>query len=136
MRHTRHLIIMCGMHAYGCVNENHVSTNEFNIKMTRINVPFQLIIPAYMLTNFALIFLQAFEHLVQRELIGFMDNRGNNQPIEFRAVKLLISSHELFQGLKSYRFCPVSSFKDKHLCCVPSVLSMKKYCSISCASIS
>ncbi|KAJ9708311.1 hypothetical protein PVL29_000388 [Vitis rotundifolia] len=55
--------------------------------------------------------LRAFEHLVQRELICFMDNRGNNQSIEFRAVKLLISSHELYQGLKSYRSCPVSSFK-------------------------
>lgn len=50
--------------------------------------------------------LRAFEHLVQRELICFMDNRGNNQSIEFRAVKLLISSHELYQGLKSYRSCP------------------------------
>nr|CAN69810.1 hypothetical protein VITISV_043106 [Vitis vinifera] len=58
--------------------------------------------------------LRAFEHLVQRELICFMDNRGNNQSIEFRAVKLLISSHELYQGLKSYRSCPVSSYKNSH----------------------
>ncbi|PON38385.1 Origin recognition complex subunit [Trema orientale] len=50
--------------------------------------------------------LRAFEHLLQRELISFNDNRGNNQSIEFRPVKLLVSSHELHQGLKSYRSCP------------------------------
>ncbi|RXH70228.1 hypothetical protein DVH24_007484 [Malus domestica] len=46
--------------------------------------------------------LRAFEHLLQRELIGFADNRGQNQSIEFSPVKLLISSHELHQGMKSY----------------------------------
>ncbi|KAL5828121.1 hypothetical protein ACOSQ4_019918 [Xanthoceras sorbifolium] len=50
--------------------------------------------------------LRAFEHLLQRELICFQDNRGQSQSIEFRAVKLLISSVELHQGLKSYRSCP------------------------------
>ncbi|EXB65588.1 Origin recognition complex subunit 4 [Morus notabilis] len=50
--------------------------------------------------------LRAFEHLLQRELISFTDSRGNNQSIEFRPVKLLVSSHELHQGLKSYRSCP------------------------------
>ncbi|KAK2635305.1 hypothetical protein Ddye_030097 [Dipteronia dyeriana] len=50
--------------------------------------------------------LRAFEHLLKRELICFTDNRGYNQSIEFRAVKLLVSSVELHQGLKSYRSCP------------------------------
>ncbi|KAF5188329.1 Origin recognition complex subunit [Thalictrum thalictroides] len=50
--------------------------------------------------------LRAFEHLLQRELISFGDSRGQNQSIEFRPVKLLISSHELLQGLKLYRSCP------------------------------
>lgn len=93
------------------MNENYVSKIEFNIKMTHVCVPFQLIIPACN-NKFWSQLLQAFEHLVQRELICFMDNRGNNQSIEFRAVKLLISSHELYQGLKSYRSCPVSSYKN------------------------
>ncbi|KAF3943908.1 hypothetical protein CMV_029576 [Castanea mollissima] len=55
--------------------------------------------------------LRAFEHLLQRELICFTDNRGQNQSVEFRPVKLLISSHELQQGLKSYRSCPAILFK-------------------------
>ncbi|KAL7001064.1 origin recognition complex subunit 4 [Sarracenia purpurea var. burkii] len=50
--------------------------------------------------------LRAIEHLLERELITFMDHRGNNQSIEFRPMKLLISYHELYQGLKSYRLCP------------------------------
>lgn len=54
--------------------------------------------------------LQAFEHLLQRELISFEDNRGHGQSAEFRPVKLLISRPELYQGLKSYPSCPVSSF--------------------------
>ncbi|CAA3011052.1 origin of replication complex subunit 4 [Olea europaea subsp. europaea] len=54
--------------------------------------------------------LRAFEHLLQRELISFEDNRGHGQSAEFRPVKLLISRPELYQGLKSYPSCPVSSF--------------------------
>ncbi|XP_048229394.1 origin of replication complex subunit 4 isoform X2 [Ricinus communis] len=50
--------------------------------------------------------LRAFERLLQRELICFMDNRGQNQSVEFRPVKLLISYAELQEGLKSYRSCP------------------------------
>lgn len=50
--------------------------------------------------------LRAFEHLLQRQLISLVDNRGHSQSIEFRPVRLLISSHELHQGLKSYRCCP------------------------------
>lgn len=52
--------------------------------------------------------MQAFENLLQRELISFADNRGYSQSVEFRPVKLLISHVELHQGLKSYRSCPVS----------------------------
>ncbi|KAH7516444.1 hypothetical protein FEM48_Zijuj10G0135800 [Ziziphus jujuba var. spinosa] len=50
--------------------------------------------------------LRAFEHLLQRELISFTDKRGQNQSVEFHPVKLLVSFHELHQGLKSYRSCP------------------------------
>ncbi|CAL5350261.1 unnamed protein product [Camellia sinensis] len=57
-------------------------------------------------------FNSAFEHLLERELISFMDNRGHNQSVEFRPVKLLISYHELYQGLKSYRSCPLKGFID------------------------
>nr|XP_009766229.1 PREDICTED: origin recognition complex subunit 4-like [Nicotiana sylvestris] len=52
--------------------------------------------------------LRAFEHLLQRQLISLVDNRGHGQSVEFRPVRLLISSYELHQGLKSYRSCPVS----------------------------
>ncbi|KAM7270523.1 hypothetical protein ACFE04_029737 [Oxalis oulophora] len=51
--------------------------------------------------------LRAFEHLLQRELVSFVDNKGQGQSIEFRPVKLLISPAELHHGLKSYRSCPV-----------------------------
>nr|XP_009766225.1 PREDICTED: uncharacterized protein LOC104217629 [Nicotiana sylvestris] len=50
--------------------------------------------------------LRAFEHLLQRQLISLVDNRGHGQSVEFRPVRLLISSYELHQGLKSYRSCP------------------------------
>lgn len=50
--------------------------------------------------------LRAFEHLIQYELICFMDNRGYNQSIEFRPVKLLVSPYELHQGLKFNQSCP------------------------------
>ncbi|KAL2904760.1 Origin of replication complex subunit 4 [Bienertia sinuspersici] len=50
--------------------------------------------------------IRAFEHLLQCELISFMDNRRNNQSIEFRPVKLLISPYELHQGLKLNQSCP------------------------------
>ncbi|KAI5677318.1 hypothetical protein M9H77_08268 [Catharanthus roseus] len=55
--------------------------------------------------------LRAFEHLLQRELISFLDNRSSGQSIEFRPVKLLISWQELHQGLKQYRSCPAVLFK-------------------------
>ncbi|KAK6146828.1 hypothetical protein DH2020_020697 [Rehmannia glutinosa] len=50
--------------------------------------------------------LRAFEHLLERALISFEDNRGHGQSAEFRPVKLLISWHEIHQGLKSNRGCP------------------------------
>ncbi|KAL8491631.1 hypothetical protein ACS0TY_023285 [Phlomoides rotata] len=50
--------------------------------------------------------LRAFEHLLERALISFEDNRGHGQSPEFRPVKLLISWHELHQGLKSHHSCP------------------------------
>ncbi|MED6196724.1 origin recognition complex subunit 4 [Stylosanthes scabra] len=50
--------------------------------------------------------LRAFEHLINRELICFTDNRGHSLSIEYRPVKLLISSAELNQGLKAYHSCP------------------------------
>ncbi|KAG4907559.1 hypothetical protein JHK84_056091 [Glycine max] len=50
----------------------------------------------------------AFEHLIHRELICFTDNRGQSLSVEFRPVKLLISSAELHQGLRANNSCPVS----------------------------
>ena len=61
--------------------------------------------------RFLVQYLQAFEHLLERDLICFVDSRGYNQSIEFRPVKLLISAHELHQGLKSTQNCPVSCSK-------------------------
>ncbi|KAJ0094981.1 hypothetical protein Patl1_15205 [Pistacia atlantica] len=55
--------------------------------------------------------LRAFEHLLQRELICFTDNRGYSHLVEFRPVKLLISYVELHHGLKSYRSCPAILLK-------------------------
>jgi len=52
--------------------------------------------------------VQAFEHLIHRELICFTDNRGQSLSVEFRPVKLLISSAELHQGLRANTSCPVS----------------------------
>ncbi|KAL0372666.1 UNVERIFIED_CONTAM: Origin of replication complex subunit [Sesamum calycinum] len=57
--------------------------------------------------------LRAFEHLLDRALISFEDNKGHGQSAEFRPVKLLISWHELHQGLKSHRSCPVRSIFQK-----------------------
>ncbi|EES01276.1 hypothetical protein BDA96_03G281400 [Sorghum bicolor] len=49
---------------------------------------------------------RAFEHLLDRELISFGDNRGRNQALEYRPVKLLVSSRELAQSLKLNTTCP------------------------------
>ncbi|KAG8055831.1 hypothetical protein GUJ93_ZPchr0001g33048 [Zizania palustris] len=47
---------------------------------------------------------RAFEHLLDRELISFADKKG--KALEYRPVKLLISSHELAQSLKLNTTCP------------------------------
>ncbi|XP_039812339.1 origin of replication complex subunit 4 isoform X2 [Panicum virgatum] len=49
---------------------------------------------------------RAFEHLLDRELISFGDNRGRNQALEYRPVKLLVSSRELAESLKLNTTCP------------------------------
>ncbi|RLN24586.1 origin of replication complex subunit 4 isoform X1 [Panicum miliaceum] len=49
---------------------------------------------------------RAFEHLLDRELISFGDSRGRNQALEYRPVKLLVSSRELAQSLKLNTTCP------------------------------
>lgn len=69
--------------------------------------------------------VQAFEHLLERELISFTDNRRGGLSIEYRPVKLLVSDHELHQGMKSYPSCPVSSLGVALMLCsmVPSVNS-------------
>ncbi|KAG8077560.1 hypothetical protein GUJ93_ZPchr0007g5996 [Zizania palustris] len=48
------------------------------------------------------------EHLLDRELISFADNKGRNQALEYRPVKLLICSRELAQSLKlnTTSLCP------------------------------
>ncbi|MCL7041076.1 hypothetical protein MKW94_010508, partial [Papaver nudicaule] len=43
----------------------------------------------------------AFEHLEQRGLISFEDVRGMNLSLQFRPVKLLVSSYQLQESLKS-----------------------------------
>ncbi|KAK7357721.1 hypothetical protein VNO80_17016 [Phaseolus coccineus] len=55
--------------------------------------------------------LRAFEHLIHREMICFTDNRGQSLSVEFRPVKLLISSAELHQGLRAYNSCPAYLLK-------------------------
>lgn len=62
---------------------------------------------AYLVLFFTL-HMQAFEHLIHRELICYTDNRGQSLSAEFRPAKLLISPPELHQGLKAYPSCPVS----------------------------
>uniref|UniRef100_M8C1R7 Origin recognition complex subunit 4 C-terminal domain-containing protein n=1 Tax=Aegilops tauschii TaxID=37682 RepID=M8C1R7_AEGTA len=49
---------------------------------------------------------RAFEHLLDRELITFADTKGRNVALEYRPVKLLISSRELAQSLKLNTTCP------------------------------
>ncbi|KAK8949436.1 hypothetical protein KSP39_PZI005495 [Platanthera zijinensis] len=49
---------------------------------------------------------RAFEHLIERELISFANNRLRNLSVEYRPVRLLLSSQELYQSLKSNASCP------------------------------
>lgn len=100
---SRRLIIIHEMYACGCVLLSLKMIIVFNIILN--------LYPNYPTAWFDYLLLQlmqAFEHLLQRELICFTDNRGYSQSVEFRPVKLLISSIELHQGLKSYCSCPVS----------------------------
>ncbi|KAM0915835.1 hypothetical protein ACQ4PT_010585 [Festuca glaucescens] len=50
---------------------------------------------------------RAFEHLLDRELITFADSKGRNVALEYRPVKLLISSRELAESLDLNTTCPV-----------------------------
>ncbi|KAM0933342.1 putative origin recognition complex subunit 4 [Dioscorea sansibarensis] len=49
---------------------------------------------------------QAYEHLLEQELICYVDGKGHHLSNECRPVKLLISFSELCQGLKSNTSCP------------------------------
>ncbi|CAH2045956.1 unnamed protein product [Thlaspi arvense] len=50
--------------------------------------------------------LRAFEHLKEREVICYAENRGQSQTGEYRPMKLLISASELHQGMRSHACCP------------------------------
>eukprot|EP00249_Psilotum_nudum_P008140 c21067_g1_i2 orf=228-1559(-) len=51
--------------------------------------------------------LRAFENLLERQLIAFVDGRNHRNGIEFRSVKLLVSSFEIEEGLKTSPVCPM-----------------------------
>ncbi|XP_010527758.1 PREDICTED: origin of replication complex subunit 4 isoform X3 [Tarenaya hassleriana] len=55
--------------------------------------------------------LRAFEHLLQRELICYADNRGQAQTVEYRPANLLISAFELHHGMRSHKCCPAILLK-------------------------
>ncbi|KAF2599701.1 hypothetical protein F2Q68_00011071 [Brassica cretica] len=50
--------------------------------------------------------LRAFEHLREREVICYAENRGQSQTGEYRPMKLLILASELHQGMRSHSCCP------------------------------
>uniref|UniRef100_A0A0D3AV27 Origin recognition complex subunit 4 C-terminal domain-containing protein n=1 Tax=Brassica oleracea var. oleracea TaxID=109376 RepID=A0A0D3AV27_BRAOL len=50
--------------------------------------------------------LRAFEHLREREVICYAENRGQSQTGEYRPMKLLILASELHQGMRSHACCP------------------------------
>ncbi|CAN7002688.1 unnamed protein product [Brassica oleracea var. botrytis] len=54
------------------------------------------------------VYLRAFEHLREREVICYAENRGQSQTGEYRPMKLLILASELHQGMRSHACCPVS----------------------------
>ncbi|KAH7657195.1 origin recognition complex subunit 4 protein [Dioscorea alata] len=49
---------------------------------------------------------RAYEHLLEQELICFVDGKGRHLSNECRPVKLLVSFSELCHGLKSNTSCP------------------------------
>ncbi|CDY17695.1 BnaA06g35140D [Brassica napus] len=55
--------------------------------------------------------LRAFEHLREREVICYAENRGQSQAGEYRSMKLLISASELHQGMRSHAYCPAILLK-------------------------
>ncbi|KAL0737367.1 hypothetical protein Bca4012_013577 [Brassica carinata] len=55
--------------------------------------------------------LRAFEHLREREVICYAENRGQSQAVEYRPMKLLISASELHQGMRSHACCPAILLK-------------------------
>ncbi|WZZ02071.1 hypothetical protein YC2023_074399 [Brassica napus] len=55
--------------------------------------------------------LRAFEHLREREVICYAENRGQSQAGEYRSMKLLISASELHQGMRSHACCPAILLK-------------------------
>ncbi|RID76017.1 hypothetical protein BRARA_B03017 [Brassica rapa] len=55
--------------------------------------------------------LRAFEHLREREVICYAENRGQSQTGEYRPMKLLISASELHQGMRSHACCPAILLK-------------------------
>uniref|UniRef100_M4DCX4 Origin recognition complex subunit 4 C-terminal domain-containing protein n=1 Tax=Brassica campestris TaxID=3711 RepID=M4DCX4_BRACM len=55
--------------------------------------------------------LRAFEHLREREVICYAENRGQSQTGEYRPMKLLISAPELHQGMRSHACCPAILLK-------------------------
>ncbi|ESQ39950.1 hypothetical protein EUTSA_v10000894mg [Eutrema salsugineum] len=55
--------------------------------------------------------LRAFEHLKERAVICYAENRGQFQTGEYRPMKLLISASELHQGMRSHACCPAMLLK-------------------------
>ncbi|KAH0899291.1 hypothetical protein HID58_048859 [Brassica napus] len=55
--------------------------------------------------------LRAFEHLREREVICYAENRGQSQTGEYRPMKLLILASELHQGMRSHACCPAILLK-------------------------
>ncbi|CAD5317809.1 unnamed protein product [Arabidopsis thaliana] len=55
--------------------------------------------------------LRAFEHLRERQVICYAENRGQSQTGEYRLQKLLISASELHQGMRSHACCPAILLK-------------------------
>ncbi|XP_020106325.1 origin of replication complex subunit 4 isoform X1 [Ananas comosus] len=95
-----------------CMNRLEIKErNSYNF--TSIMKEYKAIHDAYKTSdNYAFtVCLRAFEHLLDQELIGFVDSKGHNQSIDFRPVRLLISSRELYEGLKSNPLSPAILLK-------------------------
>ncbi|KAL0827365.1 hypothetical protein Bca101_051043 [Brassica carinata] len=64
--------------------------------------------------------LRAFEHLREREVICYAENRGQSQTGEYRPMKLLILASELHQGMRSHACCPVVRETERNLLLMPA----------------